>query len=211
MRHLPMPELDTITLTVFSPRPRDGAYGMGVSAGQVPTLCFASSVESNAILAHFIPSPAPLVAPTGLELDELLMKEIPPHGLLPDPETKQLQPRRRWSMPAKTSAVAVAPNGGIFAIGGCQGSLALVNTAAGPSLRTMLPGHYGAINALTFHRAGQLKNIQNWAAGASTKTLILQDKILVSVGADCRILRRRKSPPNHFLESAQTARRLGSR
>ncbi|CAL1137935.1 unnamed protein product [Cladocopium goreaui] len=163
MRHLPMPELDTITLTVFSPRPRDGAYGMGVSAGQVPTLCFASSVESNAILAHFIPSPAPLVAPTGLELDELLMKEIPPHGLLPDPETKQLQPRRRWSMPAKTSAVAVAPNGGIFAVGGCQGSLALVNTAAGPSLRTMLPGHYGAINALTFHR----------------------DKILVSVGADC--------------------------
>lgn len=66
-------------------------------------------------------------------------------------------------MPAKTSAVAVAPNGGIFAVGGCQGSLALVNTAGGPSLRTMLPGHYGAINALTFHR----------------------DKILVSVGADC--------------------------
>eukprot|EP00435_Cladocopium_sp_Y103_P031481 s784_g8.t1 len=127
MRHLPMPELDTITLTVFSPRPRDGAYGVGVSAGQVPTLCFSSSVESNAILAHFIPSPAPLVAPTGLELDELLMKEIPPHGLLPDPEnTKQLQPRRRWSMPAKTSAVAVAPNGGIFAVGGCQGSLAVI-------------------------------------------------------------------------------------
>jgi len=42
-----------------------------------------------------------------------------------------------------------------------------VNTAAGPSLRTMLPGHYGAINALTFHRAGQLKNIQNWAAGVN--------------------------------------------
>jgi len=164
LRHLPMPELDTITLTVFSPRPRDGAYGVGVSAGQVPTLCFASSVESNAILAHFIPSPAPLVAPSGLELDELLMKEIPRYGVLTDPEsTKQLQPRRRWSMPAKTSAVAVAPNGGIFAVGGCQGSLALVNTASGPSLRTMLPGHYGAINALTFHR----------------------DRILLSVGADC--------------------------
>ncbi|CAK8986741.1 WD_REPEATS_REGION domain-containing protein [Durusdinium trenchii] len=166
MRHLPMPELDTITLMVFSPRPRDGAYGVGVSAGQVPTLCFSSSVESNAVLAHFIPPPTPLAAPAGLELDELLMKEIPKHGVLPDPEfTKKLQPRRRWSMPAKTSATAVSPNGGIFAIGGCQGSLALVNTATGPSLRTMLPGHYGAINALNFHR----------------------DRILVSVGADCYV------------------------
>eukprot|EP00913_Durusdinium_trenchii_P029822 g27946.t1 len=75
MRHLPMPELDTITLMVFSPRPRDGAYGVGVSAGQVPTLCFSSSVESNAVLAHFIPPPTPLAAPAGLELDELLMKD----------------------------------------------------------------------------------------------------------------------------------------
>ncbi|CAJ1379487.1 unnamed protein product [Effrenium voratum] len=163
-RSLPMPELDTITLTVFSPRPRDGAYGSGISAGQVPTLCFSSSLESNAVLAHAIPSPGPVTAPAGLELDELLMQAVPAHGVLTDPETTcQLQPRRRWCLPAKTSAVAVAPNGGIFAVGGSQGSLALVNTAAGPSLRTMLPGHYGAINALAFHR----------------------DRVLVSVGADC--------------------------
>lgn len=163
-RNLPMPELDTITLNVFSPRPRDGAYGTGVSSGQVPTLCFSSSAESNVVLAHFIPAPRPIVAAAGLDLDSLLMQAVPPHGLLNDPEaTQSLQPRRRWTLPAKTSSIAVSPNGGIVAIGGAQGSVALVNAATGPSLRTMLPGHYGAVNALAFFR----------------------DKTLVSAGADC--------------------------
>jgi len=163
-KSLPMPELDTITLHVFSPRPAEGAFGTGVSAGQVPTLCFSSSSESNVVLAHFIPSPSPIVAPSGLDMDGLLNQAVPPPGLLNDPEsTKRLQHRRRWALPAKSSAVAVSPNGGIVAIGGSQGSLALVNAATGPNLRTMLPGHYGAINALAFFR----------------------DKTLVSAGADC--------------------------
>jgi len=164
MPSLPMPELDSITLSVFLPRPAGGAYGRGFSAGQVPTLCFASSTESNAMLAHCLAAPAPVVAPAGLEIDALLMEAAPTQGLLQEPtEVTTLQPRRRWTLPAKTSAVAVSPNGGIYAVGGSQGSLALVNTASGPSLRTMLPGHYGAVSALAFHRAD----------------------ILVSVGADC--------------------------
>eukprot|EP00930_Biecheleria_cincta_P040167 TRINITY_DN27546_c0_g2_i1.p1 TRINITY_DN27546_c0_g2~~TRINITY_DN27546_c0_g2_i1.p1 ORF type:complete len:804 (-),score=151.48 TRINITY_DN27546_c0_g2_i1:67-2478(-) len=159
-----VPELESITLTLFSPRPQGGAFGRGVSAGQIPTLCFASSTESSAVLAHSLTSPAPVAAPIGVDLDTLLMQAAPKPGLHEEPKwTTRLQPRRRWCLPAKTSTVAVSPNGGIFAIGGSQGSLALVNTATGPSLRTMLPGHYGAVNSLSFHR----------------------DKVLVSIGADC--------------------------
>mmetsp|Transcript_89884 Transcript_89884/g.159928 ORF Transcript_89884/g.159928 Transcript_89884/m.159928 type:complete len:794 (+) Transcript_89884:65-2446(+) len=164
MPSLPMPELDTITLSVFLPRPVGGAYGRGFSSGQVPTLCFSSSLESNAMLAHSLPAPAPVVAPAGLEINALLMEAAPVQGKLQEPAaTTKLQPRRRWTLPAKTSAVAVSPNGGIYAVGGSQGSIALMNTASGPSLRTMLPGHYGAVSALVFHRAD----------------------ILLSVGSDC--------------------------
>merc|ERR1712232_372066 len=43
-------DLESITLTLLSPRPQAGAFGTGASAGQIPTLCFASSTESSSVL-----------------------------------------------------------------------------------------------------------------------------------------------------------------
>eukprot|EP00439_Symbiodinium_sp_Y106_P067685 s292_g11.t1 len=108
-------------------------------SGADPVLLFLSRVQRGLSPLDRIPAPRPIVAAAGLDLDSLLMQAVPPHGLLNDPETTQsLQPRRRWTLPAKTSSIAVSPNGGIVAIGGAQGSVALVNAATGPSLRTSL-------------------------------------------------------------------------
>merc|ERR1719453_1430695 len=56
-------------------------------------------------------------------------------------------------LPAKTTVIAKSQNGAVFAVGGVDGSIAFFNTASGPSLKTMLKGHYGAVSAMSFHSA----------------------------------------------------------
>lgn len=185
MPSLAEPELETLTLSFFSPRPEGGPQlGIAIATGLEPTFAFVSSSESNVVVAYSFRSPGPMsLRPGEQDAQALLQMLAPAPGELPSPGTPQtLAPKRTWSLPAKSTAVAVSPNGAIYAIGGAQGSLALVNTANGPSLRTMLPGHYGAVTALAFYRAEYLisTSIDGWVHHYCMRTDALLARYLCS-------------------------------
>lgn len=161
MPSLKEPELESLTLSVFSPRPDLGLQlGRGVATGQLPTHIFVSTVSSNVVVAYSLRAPGPIRAKPGLDAEALLNEVAPPPGTLPEPGPAQdLAPRRRWMLPAKTSAVAVSPNGAIVAVGGVKGAIALINAVTGPSLQAMLPGHYAGVLSLAFYRADLLVSV----------------------------------------------------
>lgn len=163
LRGMPEPALERVTLTVFAPCAERRSIAYGTSSRQVPLICAASSPDSNVVLGYSLRAPEPVAAPQGLAVDKLLLQSMPLSGEPPPPEAPQMaMPRRRWELPAETTATAASPCGSLFAAGGAKGALALIDTGPGLSLRTMLPGHYAAVTGLSFHRA----------------------EILVSVGAD---------------------------
>mmetsp|Transcript_178529 Transcript_178529/g.572150 ORF Transcript_178529/g.572150 Transcript_178529/m.572150 type:complete len:798 (+) Transcript_178529:154-2547(+) len=154
MPGLPEPGLDSLVLTAFSVRVEGGPIALGTAAKQVPLICMVSSPESSIVLGYSFTAPDPLAAPAGLDAEALLKQRMPAVGELKDPEeSRSLKPRRRWALPARTTAVAASPDGCLFAAGGSAGSLALIDTALGPSLKAMLPGHYAELTAMTFHRS----------------------------------------------------------
>lgn len=156
---LPEPPLHCTRLSVFSVKP---ATVTAAAATPLLTL-MASSSQSNCLAAYGLEGPAPPAPPAGLGINELLRAKPPAPGTLDEPkETRPMGARRVWALPAKTTAVAVTTDGGLFAAGGSTGTIALVDVAAGPALGTMLPGHYAAVAAMAFHRK----------------------EVLVSVGAD---------------------------
>lgn len=156
---VPDPPLHSIMLTVFSLRP-ESAMRSAVAC-QVPLFCMVASLDSNLVYAFSIRANGPLVAPESIDTDALLKELAPPIGHLkePLPEPTVAEPLRCWMFPAKTSAVAVTTTGGIFAVGGALGALAVVNIAGGPCLQAMLPGHYGAVAALSFHKSNVLLSV----------------------------------------------------
>lgn len=160
LQGLPEPGLDRVYLTVFAAKVETRSIADGTSARLVPLICMASSPDSNVVVGYSVPAPTPLVAPAGLDLDGLLRQAMPPMGELREPkESLALRPRRRWELPAETTSVAASPSGGVFAVGGAKGMLVLIDTAAGLSLRTMLPGHYAAVTGLAFHRCQTLVSV----------------------------------------------------
>mmetsp|Transcript_1847 Transcript_1847/g.3854 ORF Transcript_1847/g.3854 Transcript_1847/m.3854 type:complete len:811 (+) Transcript_1847:117-2549(+) len=151
---LPEPGLDTLSLSVFSLTPSTSSLATGTSARHVPLTCMASSTESVVLLCYSCDAPPPLAAAPNTEVDALLKMRLPPlGGLEPAKESKPLAPRRRWVLPSMTTATAVSPDGRHFAAGGSSGTLAVVDASLGPSLVAMLPGHYSAVTALSFHRS----------------------------------------------------------
>lgn len=145
----PEPNSSELTLSVFSLHPDAVTRTCWL---QVPTYCFVTSRKSNVIQCYGMRAIGPTLGAPGRSVETILTEVAPQYQDFKEPdESKTLEPLRRWSLPAKMSAVAVSPNGGIYAVGDLGGAIALASTAAGPALDTMLPGHYATVRALAFH------------------------------------------------------------
>jgi len=144
----PEPTLSEVMLSLMITRP-EGNKGIG----QVPAYCFVAATSSNALCAYSLRGQAPPTAPAGLTYDQLLKEAAPPLSEVKQPEQSiTLCPHRRWTLSSRVSCMASSVGGGILAVGGEHGALALISLGAGPGLTATLEGHYSAVVALGFHR-----------------------------------------------------------
>lgn len=159
LRGLPEPDLSSLRLSLLTTRPTGAAR----VSSQVPSFAFLHSSDSTHLLAYALPAPRPAQGAAGRSTEEILKDSKPAPSRIEEPEAPQsLGTRRHWAMPSKISASAASQKGGVFAVGTVRGGIALASVAAGPSLHTSLPGHYGMVTALAFHA----------------------DNLLISAGAD---------------------------
>eukprot|EP00746_Dinoflagellata_sp_MGD_P124134 gnl/MRDRNA2_/MRDRNA2_58720_c0_seq1.p1 gnl/MRDRNA2_/MRDRNA2_58720_c0~~gnl/MRDRNA2_/MRDRNA2_58720_c0_seq1.p1 ORF type:complete len:825 (+),score=166.93 gnl/MRDRNA2_/MRDRNA2_58720_c0_seq1:71-2476(+) len=177
---LPEPPIEYILTSAFNIRPTK----RGPLPQPIPSAFLVASTESNSFYHYSIKVPDPPKA-VSTDIDVLLKEQEPPLGTLKQPEegeTQTLVPQRRWMLPAKTTVIAESTNGGVFTVGGVDGSIAFFNTAAGPSLKTMLQGHYGAVSAMSFHAADVLITVgkDSWIHHYSVQTQTLTFRCLLS-------------------------------
>lgn len=177
---LPEPPIEGIISSAFNVRPSK----RGLMPQPIAAPFLIASTESNIVYHYLIQPPDPPKA-ISTDIDALLKEQEPPLGTMKQPEegeTKTLVAERRWMLPAKTTVIAESQNGGVFAVGGVDGSIAFFNTAAGPSLKAMLQGHYGAVSAMSFHAASVLITVgrDSWIHHYSVQTQTLLFRCLLS-------------------------------
>jgi hypothetical protein len=177
---LPDPPIEGIISSAFNIRP----HKRGPLPQPIAAAFLVASTESNTFYHYALAPPDPPKA-VSTDVDVLLKEQEPALGTLKQPEegeSKTLVPQRRWMLPAKTTVIAESQNGGVFAVGGVDGSIAFFNTAAGPSLKTMLQGHYGAVSAMSFYAADVLITVgrDSWIHHYSATTQTLTFRCLLS-------------------------------
>lgn len=154
------PGLRDVNLSVFNRWFGFSSMAASTGARQLPLICMVSSQDSTMLVAYSMPAPCALAVPAGLDADSLTKQPAHQVGDVRAPLSPAIcDPRRRWELPSATTSMAVSPCGSLFAAGGAGGSLALVDTGGGLSLRAMLPGHYAAVTAVSFHRAAVLVTV----------------------------------------------------
>mmetsp|Transcript_50162 Transcript_50162/g.119420 ORF Transcript_50162/g.119420 Transcript_50162/m.119420 type:complete len:779 (-) Transcript_50162:113-2449(-) len=148
------PTLDSLQLMLLGVRMRTAA------GAQSPTYLLVWARESPLLAAYSMSSGVPCpVAAEGLELEALLKQTVPEMGFLEPPkEAKALQACRRWTFPSSITATAASPSGWQLAVGTAQGAIGMVETTS-TSLRRAVPGHYGSVAALTFHKEDLLVSL----------------------------------------------------
>jgi len=177
---LPEPPIEGILSSAFTIRPSK----RGPLPQPIPAVFLVGSTESNTFYHYSLQLPNPPKA-VAEDIDLLLKEQEPALGTLKQPEegeTKTLLAQRRWMLPAKTTVIAQSQNGAVFAVGGVDGSIAFFNTASGPSLKTMLQGHYGAVSAMSFHGAKVLITVgrDSWIHHYSVESQTLSFRCLLS-------------------------------
>eukprot|EP00929_Paragymnodinium_shiwhaense_P047413 TRINITY_DN24052_c0_g1_i1.p1 TRINITY_DN24052_c0_g1~~TRINITY_DN24052_c0_g1_i1.p1 ORF type:complete len:784 (-),score=192.71 TRINITY_DN24052_c0_g1_i1:181-2532(-) len=186
LRGMPEPSVAEITLSLLGPRPE----GLSVKkAYQAPTYAFLSSAVSEGIVAYSMRAPEAPRARPGLTVDELLKEAAPGFEVTDPEESKTLKPLRHWALSGRATAVAASAGGRIFAAGTEHGAIALISTGAGPALTATLPGHYGVVKAVGFHKADVLVSVgaDGWIHHYCMKTnsLLYRQMMSAAPGNPC--------------------------
>eukprot|EP00928_Gymnodinium_smaydae_P038932 TRINITY_DN26724_c0_g1_i1.p1 TRINITY_DN26724_c0_g1~~TRINITY_DN26724_c0_g1_i1.p1 ORF type:complete len:819 (-),score=204.24 TRINITY_DN26724_c0_g1_i1:43-2499(-) len=184
---LPEPELEEVCLLGFAPRPDGSIRGFNRGNDPVPAYCFVASPVSGAVVAYAFRPRASITADLSAGLDALLREPALTPGSVVEPESsEELQPYRRFDLPSRTTASASSPRGGFVAVGGEQGTLALITVGAGIHLCAVLPGHYAAVAALAFHGEETLVSLgaDGWVQHYDTATSTVRSRHLCTPPPD---------------------------